>query len=201
MSELGDYSQAIRKLLPIALPLAVVGVVAGVGYSMTQPRAFEASATLYIHRVGPSAPTTVYDYDGYYSQQAAQQYTDTVVGLLKTNDLANQADRIASTSADPNQLLASINVKKIAPQLIALSVTRPTSEEAKTELVALAQAANERSLTLNDRSGRTYQVEMVAAQPIVAEASTSVALDALIGLLGGGAIGLALALSLEYLKG
>lgn len=200
MSELAEYKSALKKIAPITIPLAVVGLVAGVGYSLTQPKAWEASTTLYIRRTAPTNLTNVYDYDGYYAQQAAQQYTDTVVGLLKTKDLATRAAQIASDSASPGTLLEGVRVRKIAPQLVALAVVRPTDSEAKADLAALAQVTAERSAALNDQYGRTYKVEMITGQPLLSEASTNLPLNVLIGLVGGGALGLLLALALEYLR-
>lgn len=200
MSELSEYRQALGKILPVVIPLAVVGVVAGVGYSLAQPKGWQASTTLYVHRVNPSNLSSVYDYDGYYAQQAAQQYTDTVVGLLKTQDLASWAAQIASDSADPATILNGVQVKKVAPQLVSLTVTRSTQNEARDELIALAQATAERSAALNDQYGRTYKVEMVTGQPLLSESSANLSFNALLGLLGGGAIGLGLALALEYLR-
>ncbi len=201
MSELREYTIAIKKILPLAIPLALVGLVAGIGYSMSQPRGWEASTTLYIHRTNPvNLSSNVYDYDGYYAQQAAQQYTDTVVGLLKTHDLASRAAQIASDSASPESILSGVKVKKTAPQLIALDVSRASPEEARGELIALAQAVAERSAALNDQYGRTYKVEMVTAQPLLAPTAPNTTLNSLIGLAGGGLIGLFLALILEYLR-
>lgn len=200
MSELSEYKTALQKILPITVPLAVVGLVAGVGYSLAQPKVWEASTTLYVHRTAPTTLSNVYDYDGYYAQQAAQQYTDTVVGLLKTKDLASRAAQIATDSATPESILEGLRVRKAAPQLVALSVVRPTEEQAKVELIALAQATAERSAALNDQYGRTYKVEMVTGQPLVSEASANLPLNALIGLVVGGALGFGLALALEYLR-
>lgn len=200
MNELSSYGHAIGKILPLAIPLAVVGAVAGVGYSLAQPKGWEASTTLYVHRVNPANLSSVYDYDGYYAQQAAQQYTDTVVGLLKTRDLASRAAQIASDSASADLILNGVRVRKTAPQLVSLEVTRLTADEARAELVALAQAAAERSAALNDQYGRTYKVEMVTGQPLLSESNANLPLNTLLGFLGGGALGLGLALALEYLR-
>lgn len=198
MNELSEYGQAFRKILPVAVPLALVGLVAGGAYSLSQPKAWEASTTLYVYRT-TATKTDVYDFDGYYAQQAAQQYTDTVVGLLKTPDLANRAAQIASVATTPDEILAGIKVRKAAPQLVSLSVTKPTADEAKVELVALAKAASERAEAQTDQFGRSYKVEMVTGQPLVNEASNNLLLNSLIGLLGGGLVGFILSLALQYL--
>lgn len=200
MNELTQYWKAIKKILPIVLPLAAVGLVAGVAYSLTLPKSYVASTTLYVFRTtGNIAPTT-YDYDGYYAQQAAQSYTDTVVGLLKTSDIASQAASIASSSSDAQSILAGVSAKKVAPQLISLSVTRASSDQAKADLVALAKAVSQRSASFSDQFGRTYKVEMVNGQPILEPASTSLPFNVLLGLVGGAVVGFVLGSILEYLR-
>lgn len=201
MNELNQYRQILRRLLPIVVPLALVGLVAGSAYSLTQPKAWEASATLYVHRSGAPTPVNVYDYDGYYSQQAAQQYTDTVIGLLKTQDIATRATQLVAEPADTaSKILQSVQVKKTAPQLISLTVDRPTADEAKKDLVALAQAVDERSSSLNDQAGRTYKVELVTGQPLVGEASNNLMVNSGVGVAGGALLGLLLAFAAEYLR-
>ena len=199
MSELKEYKQIIQKILPIAVPLAVVGLLVGLVYTYAKPPVWEASTTLYVHiKTAPSG--NVYDYDGYYAQQAAQQYATSLVGLLQTRDLATKASEIASSSGQNNLIFNTVQVKLVAPQIVSLAIDNSNKDIARKDLLALVQAASQQTATLNNQPGRTYLVDMVTGEPVLIQVKTNLPLDAAGGFAGGAVLGVLIAVVLEYFR-
>ena len=132
--ELRDLFEILGKYCRlIVLTASIFGLGAFVGSTQLPPK-YEAVLTLYVKRTAEPAGENFYTYDGYYNQQAAERYTDTVVGLLESGGILQEALRSAGLSADQKAMRRarkSIEVEKVAPQLVEIKVRRRSREEAQ----------------------------------------------------------------------
>ena len=144
--------------------------------------------TVYVKRQATEASTDYYTFDGYYSQQAAEKFTETVVGFLKSKDILLASAKLADLPTDQEsleQLESSIKIKQVAPQLVNLEVTKEEAEAARTFCTALAQATTERINLLNQTGDKSISVDLLNTEPLVEKNEPKVLLNTLVGGLAG----------------
>ncbi len=197
--ELREYSTIFKKNLPLLVILSVV--LGGLGFLVSKnlPTTHTGSLTVYVKRQATEASTDYYTFDGYYSQQAAEKFTETVVGFLKSKDILLASAKLADLPTDQGsleQLESSIKIKQVAPQLVNLEVTKKEAEAAKKFCTALAQATTERINLLNQTGDKSISVDLLNTEPLIEKNGPKVLLNTLVGSL----VGLLLALLYVFLK-
>ncbi len=193
MSELSQVLKTLRNYLKLILALTVLGLVSGLVYGIVSGPRYEALSTLYVTRQADQGNTSYYNYDGYYAQQASKEYTDTVLGLLKTIDPYRVAAQKIGTSSDPKEIYASSRSRKVSPQVIALSVKSQTQEEAREIMVALVSAVTESVDQVNKEGDNKITVSSLQAEPFITLNDSQTLIYSALGLLSG------LILSLFYI--
>ncbi len=186
--ELREYVKIIKRSLPLLVILA-----AGFGglaffASSKMPTTYTASLTLYVKRQATEASADYYTFDGFYSQQAAEKFTETVVGFLKSKDILLASAKLADLPLDQEslkQLESSITIKQVAPQLVSLKVKKEEPNAAKTSCTALAQATTERINLLNQTGDKSISVDLLNSEPLVEKNEPKVLLNSLVGILSG----------------
>lgn len=186
--ELREYVKVVRKSLPLLVVLAAG--FGGLAFFVSQqlPPMYTASLTFYVKRQATEASADYYTFDGYYSQQAAEKFTETVVGFLKSKDILLASARLADLPTDQEslqQLESSIKIKQVAPQLVSLKVEEGSSEEAKKFCTTLAQATTERINLLNQTGDKAISVDLLNSEPLVEKSEPKVVLNSLVGILVG----------------
>ena len=183
--ELKVLIQQLKKRLWIIVGTTLLGVIAGWGVVSFVPVRYEASLSIYVQKIIEQSMSGEYTYDGYYAQQAAEAYTDTVMGLLESPDVA--ASALMATGLNSDTIVAlkrSLKVEKVAPQIVHMAVTQ-TDQQAASELVmAVTKIATDRVQQLDTQTSG-YTVETVNDEPlIVVQALPSMLTIRVGGLLG-----------------
>ena len=186
--ELREYTKIIKEggLLITVLAVGLGGL--GFFVSSKLPPTYTASLTLYVKRQATEAREDYYTFDGYYSQQAAEKFTETAVGFLKSKYILLASAKLADLSTDQEsleQLESSIQIKQVAPQLVSLEVNKEEAEAAKTSCTALAQATTERINLLNQTGDKAISVDLLNPEPLVEKNAPKVILNSLVGILTG----------------
>ena len=183
--ELKELVQLLKTHSSVVIGFGLaVGLLAGLAVRSYSPH-FVASFNLHVSK-SPEVSVDNYNYDGFYAQQVAEGYIDTVVGLLESRELLVQA--LAQTGLDPasaGRYRQSITVQKVAPQLIRLEVSRRGQDEAARLTQALAQAAQEKVHQLNRERNQEFVLELIEDSPLVEYAEFSPWIAALAGAVGG----------------
>jgi capsular polysaccharide biosynthesis protein len=201
MNELKELLKLSKKFKVLLISLLVLGGLGATIISSLIPTKYIASTTLYIGREPQKPGEDYYTYDGFYSQQASREYTDTVVGLLKTSDIYRSAlEKLETKDVSASEFLSSANVRKVSPQVISVSVTREDREEANKFLVVLSQTVAEKSKSLNQLGDKNFFVGTVNAQPLVTISKVPTLLNGLVGALLGLVVGMALVALYQYLR-
>ncbi len=201
--ELREYVKIIRKSLPLLVVLAVG--FGGLAFFVSQQLApmYTASLTFYVKRQATEASPDYYTFDGYYSQQAAEKFTETVVGFLDSKDILLASARLADLPTDQKgleRLESSIKIKQVAPQLVTLKVEQANGEEAKNFCTALAQATTERIALLNQTGDKAISVDLLNPEPLVEKTEPKVVLNSLVGILSGVLLALLFTFLKEYFE-
>lgn len=168
------------------------------------PVSFRASATIYVKRQVEKGTPDYFTYEGFYSQQTAEKYTNTVVGFLNSNDIRRQAlERLnlPSTQRTLEQLNQNIIVKKPAPQLISLQVVGESEGSAENLWEALAQTTIERVSLLNQTGDQQISIDIVNPKPLVEVISKDPILNGLVAFMVGVLLSVSFISLREYLEG
>lgn len=186
--ELKEFLEKLKVYWKLFFAIPLLGSFLGLLLSSYQPTTFNASLLLYVKRVTSPSSDKFYAYDGYYAQQASQEYTDTIVGFLKSLSILYRAAEIANFSTkteDLEDLKKQIKITKEAPQLVKVNINQSTSKKAKDLVSALAQATQERTTLLNQTGDRDFSVDLVNSVPLVKTVKTSKFLNSLGGFFLG----------------
>ncbi len=135
----------LKKFLRIAKKdiffVLAVGLVIGLVSYFSAPRiqsGFRSQNVFYLSNLEAQSPQG-YNFGGYFSQSTAINETDTAVAILSSSDLQNAAAN----------LNASISVRKLAPQVIQITVTSNEAGAPKLAMGDLPKIFNQKMHDLN----------------------------------------------------
>ena len=171
-----------------ALSLLLVSLVfgiAGVGLYYGLPVKYVASGSMYVKRAIEDGKGTYFTYEGYYNQQTAIAYTNTVMGLLESVDIRSKALQDLNMKVNEfslRKLGKQVKVKKTGNQLITLNVTGASPQYAQALWTALALNTVNTAETLNKDSDRFLTISLVNQAPVVKEAFRNVWLNFFAGV-------------------
>ncbi len=181
---------------------SLFALVAGI-VSYYWPVQYRSQLTLYVQRIPEEPKLGDYSYDGYYAQQTAEAYTDTVEGLLEARDIIRQALEAAQMPVSAGQIRFVANhlkVEKVAPQLVSVSLTTRSQQDSTKLVSAIAQVLQEKIKTLNRQGNGGVVISLVDVRPLESVVSTWLGLNMLVAFLGGIAIATVGVSLREYLR-
>lgn len=203
MKELKDYLFLFQKHARLILGGALIIAVVTVALSYFLPPYYEASASLYVARKIEDEGEEYFTYEGFYAQQTAERYTETVVGLLTSEDVVRQALRKVGKSDDSKSVknvLRKVKARRIAPQLVSLKVRWGSVGEAQDLWKALSGSTIEATTALNRAGDEQLSISPLETEPLVKDKKPLLWLNGLIGFLGGMVVFTAISSLVEYLK-
>ena len=165
--------------------------VASYFVALSLPQSFKSSGLLFVTREPDVSSTSYFTYEGYYSQQTAQQYTDSVLGILKSLPF-----KASVTSVNNNVI-----VQKLGPQLLSVTVSDGDAVVSKRLWKALSDQAVKTVTEINKNGDSKITLQLLNNDPlteIVAVKPWLASMGVFFGLL---ALGLGLWSTWRYLKG
>jgi len=161
---------------------------------------FSASLALTISRQG-SQSSIDYKYDSYYALKATDEFGDTVVGWLKTPEVA-QAVLKASGQESKGASLSSLSQKfkaaKISPSLVEVRFGVSREDEATKISEAIKQVISAKADLLNLSSDQGIAFVVVGGEAVVARNTFNLWLNILGGFLVGLIFGFFIKVAGEY---
>lgn len=180
--EFKSYLKVLRKYLYFFVALLFLGALIGFLIAARQPTG-QTATKLYLIKAQESTSETTFDFDGYYAQEKARNFTDTLVAILKSSTFT--ANILASGQ--------SIQIEKEAPQLIKVSVFAESPQEAQSLLLKT-------ETVINQKLSRLFRKELTIEplqDPVIGQKTN---LPQIAYLLTGSILGLAFALFVVTLK-
>ena len=168
--EFKEYIKIFKKNIGVLLLLVVLGVVLALVITYKLPSGYSQSRLFYI--AGPKTTSqTNYDYEGYYVQQKARDFTDTAVAILESADFTSQVG------------ISSVNfsVRKVAPQVIKLTATAKDSLEAENAIEKISQSFNLKLVNLTGNDPALQIKPIGKAQPSYFSSPNKI----IVGVFGG----------------
>ncbi len=190
---------ANKKTLCIA---AFIGLLLGFLLNVL-PHNYSIEGSFFVKRTAEAPNTQVFTYEGYYSQQTALAYTNSVIALLESTDLLKETLtnlQIPVTETTLRKFSKNIDVKKAGPQVITLTVKdkNPTSGQALWN--EMANVLNKTTNDVNAKGDPNLSVSKILDQPVVKEPYNPLALYLLGGLCFGLLLGAFYITLKEYSK-
>ncbi len=171
--------------------MLIISIVIGVTFGSIYyalPKNFTGIGSFYVTRRSENSTLQYFNYEGYYSQQAALSYTNTIVALLESYDIRNKSMQklgIPTTEESLRKYGKLIKVKKVGPQIITLTIKESTKETAQKLWNTVANTLIEESKKMNAEGDTNLSIAKISENIVIKKSYDSVALDLLLGALGG----------------
>jgi capsular polysaccharide biosynthesis protein len=198
LKQLLNKITAEKKLLSL---IVLLGLFFGILYAYL-PAKHIASGSFYIKRMAEGS-SNFFTYEGYYAQQSAVAYTNTVMGLFESTDLQSKALAAIRIKVDEYSLRKygrDIKVKKAGPQLVTLTVKGNTEETAVNLWKSMATNTIETAAQINVQGDPRLSISQITTEPVLRKEYKPWYLCIPLGLLGGLATGITWVAAKYYLK-
>jgi capsular polysaccharide biosynthesis protein len=178
--------------------------IVGVTAFFYVPTKYYANGSLFVKRsIYPYSPDH-FTYEGYYGQQAAMAYTNSVIGLIESEDLRSKAIEKFGLEVNEKNLrkfAKKIKATKTGPQLITLTAKGNNAKEAE-ELWSVVTGATIETVNKINSDGDPYvSISKIIEKPIVKEGYKDAIVFTALGLCFGAFISAFFLAVKNYLKG
>jgi len=199
--ELRDISKILRKYRRKIVFLAIAGFAFGVMVSLLPPK-YISSGSLYVKREA-NPGTGYFTYEGYYAQQTAMSYTNSVVAILESPDIKKKVLGLMNIPVNEKtirELGRTIKVKKTGPQVILVTVKNKNYDISMEVWDKTVNSLMGITADMNKNGDENLGISLISERPVVKEGYKSPYLFGIAGSL------ITLTLSLffisvkEYLK-
>lgn len=190
--EITTYYQIIKKNLLFILACTAGSAILAYLLTTRNFPGYKLNQTFLLTQqsqpVTTSQQTPLYDYDGFYLQERARNFTDTAVSILESPDFTGSVQAPGSI----------ITVQKLAPQLIKITTISPTADEAKFLIERVAIAFNQKLQSLQE--SKTLQIKAIGApqEPQLNKINQKVII--VFGIVVGAALGVFVTFLKNYFK-
>lgn len=170
--ELKQFLLIFKKTLPIILVFSLFGAFLTYLVSARLPSGFKKDQLFYLTPAN-SSQKEAYDFEGFYAQEKARNFTDSVVAIIESPDFTNELT--------PSGTLA---VRKVAPQIIKITAVGRSPEDATILLSNSLNVFNQKILSLSGLDN-AMQLKPIGNPQPTAQASFNKKLLALFGFAAG----------------
>lgn len=179
-----------KKHCRLILLVAALGALGGGFFSWRFPVSYESSQTVFVKRQTTSPSNQFYTYDGYYSAQAAERFTDSIFGALKSREVLRflllKTFPEGTRSKAIDKAIAGIKVKRLSPQLIGFSYRDRRWQDSQRVVENLSQGLSQLSEKLSRSGDEGISLQFINEPPQLRLRGQSLVLDGLVGFLLGG---------------
>ena len=200
--ELRNLIKKLNAHRLLLLAFFFVGGVLGATY-FSLPGNYTATGSLFVKRAVDLTRFNYFAYEGYYGQQTALSYTNTLVAMMESIDLRkNSLDRLGIQVNEQSLIKYSrqIKVKKAGPQLITLTVKDRDFVNAQTLWNAVADSTIEISRNVNQTGDPFLNISKISEEPVIKPQYKPLWLCLPIGMMFGFVAGVFLVTVKEYFK-
>mgnify|MGYP001601264765 CR=1 FL=1 len=142
--ELKQYLKLIQKNITFIGILTIVGLILGLYSAKLLPSGYKQSQVFFVTQsTADESPNTL------YKQDRALNYTDSAVSIIQSDDFLLSAQISQST----------VEVKKLAPQVIKITLTSQSREKSTQDLSTIL-------LRFNEKTEQILQSKTIQLTPI-----------------------------------
>ncbi|HQK41809.1 MAG TPA: hypothetical protein PKV39_02345 [bacterium] len=199
--ELKKIIKTIEKNRPLLITATFIGLVLGIIFYFL-PSKYISSGSFYVSKKTDKS-LDFFTYEGYYAQQSAITYADSVITLAKSVDIKKDVlEKMNRPINEKNlrELNKSIKIKKAGPQIISLEIKGRTYELAEETWTKFSESLIKKSEEMNENSDEKLVVNTVSEKPLTRKAYRSPWAFGATGVLAGLALGILVMCGKEYFK-
>lgn len=149
----------------------IVGIILGAAIYYL-PHKYSATGSFFVTRSTEPNTSEFFTYEGYYGQQTALSYTNTVIALLGSPDIRKTALSNLGIPVNEKTLRTfgrNIQTKKAGPQLITMTIRNENPEQAlnlwnETSKVLILTAAD-----INQNGDPNLHISTLLDKPVIKE--------------------------------
>ncbi|MFZ2663835.1 MAG: hypothetical protein WAX66_00515 [Patescibacteria group bacterium] len=199
--EIKEIIKKIRKYRPQFVIIAILGAALGVGLCFLPPK-YISSGSFYIKR-SISGEKNYFTYEGYYGQQTALSYTNSVVALAESLDLKKiviEKLGMEATEEGLRKISKMMKVRKTGPQIISITVRADSLNISEDIWNKLSETLLDTTYEINKDGDPNLMVVKVSDKPVVKQSYRSAVVFGFCGLLISTTLYLLIICIKEYLK-
>lgn len=173
-----------KNYLHILLTGLVLSFIGAVLYYIV-PATYDATGSFFIKRgVDNNSTGNYFTYEGYYSQQTALSYTNTLTGIFESEDIKSKA--LINLGIEVNEqsirkLGRNMRVKKSGPQLITLTVKGSTHQNAQAAWLAITRETITTANFLNTNGDSKLTISQLNENPVIKMSFRNLYVNVLVG--------------------
>lgn len=186
--ELKEILSFLKKHSKVITIGSMLGAIIAIAAYFLFPPKYYASGSLFIRRTIYPYSDNHFTYEGYYSQQAAMFYANSVVGLIESEDVLSQALTSMGIAVDEKSLMKyarKIRTIKSGPQLVGVVVKGNNENETKQLWQAITDITTKKLDEINQRGDPFMSIAKVLDEPIMKKDYRDVYLFTIVGLTFG----------------
>lgn len=175
--EIKEITKKLAKYRSQILIFIILGAVLGVGTYFLPPK-YIASGSFYIKR-SISGEKNYFTYEGYYGQQTALAYTNSVVALAESLDIKRlvlDKLKIDVNEESLRKLSRMVRVKKTGPQVISITVKADAYSLSENIWTKLSESLLSTTYEINKDGDPNLMVVKISDRPVVKEGYRSMLL-------------------------
>ncbi|HNU76543.1 MAG TPA: Wzz/FepE/Etk N-terminal domain-containing protein [bacterium] len=199
--EFREIFKKIRKNRQVLALCALIGLITGVLIHFL-PSNYTASGSFYITRKEDNSES-FFTYEGYYSQQTASTYTNSVVALAESEDVKKQVLNKLDLPEDGyniRKISKSMSVKKTGPQIINIAFKDKDLNKSKTIWETIADTLIDTSKEINRDGDGKLAVVKISEEPFIKQFYKPLLITSVAGILVGFSLGIFIISLKEYFK-
>ena len=186
--ELKDIIKFFKKYkIKISLNTLLLAILGAISYFLI-PTTYISAGSLFVGREIQPLSDEFFTYEGFYSQQAASSYTNSIVGLIESEDIGAKVLTETGTQVNNTNLrkyFRKVRVKRIGPQVITILVKDKSAHQAQQIWHSISNNITLTASKLNAANDNALDVQKVSETPIVTETYKSIWINTAAGIILG----------------
>ena len=199
---LKDYLKVVREKIIFIIIIALLCGALSLALGLLQKESYDASILMTIHRTEREKSEN-FQYDNYYSIQAAEYLSNTITGWIETQEaitLVYKSAGLENEMGDAYREAKRIKTKQLSSHLINIKLNNGDKNRVEKLSKSLIDVIKKKVETLEVDSDGKSSFSVESEEPIITLKKYNPYLVGVFGLLGGVFIGMGLAFLKEYLK-
>lgn len=191
-----------KKYFWVIILITSVGLISALVFSFVKSAYYDTSISFSINRINQQE-TPEYQYDGYYSIQASDLFSQTVMSwfltpsvLLEIYEEAVIDPQISSIE----EISSRFKTKKFSPQNIVVRFKEKDNQRAEKLSAAIIKIIQDKSIESNRTSSQKALFEVIGNKPVIVERTPIIWLNSLIGLIAGFIFSVVVVYIIDYLR-
>lgn len=201
--EIKDLINILKQNVKLILiSILLMGITGALAYYFLPPR-YYATGSLFVRRSIYPYSEGHFTYEGYYGQQAAMSYTNSVIGLIESDDILSQSLSVLGIQVNQKNLRnysKRIKTRKTGPQLIELIVKGESFEQAEELWQTMADSTINSLNNISRANDPFVGIIKVSEKPVLKEGFRNLASYTLVGAGFGLVLPLFYLLTLNYFR-